>query len=61
MSRAELEARIATLEETLASKPSRQRGARSADKVRERARRKQFKAEAWHRARLHLSINRYYC
>jgi hypothetical protein len=61
MSRAELEARIAALEDTLASKPCRQRGARSADKARERARRKQFKLDAWKRAHLHLSINRYYC
>lgn len=54
----ELQARIAALEEKLSHKP-RRASVSKAEKVRQKARRAQFKADRWRRSRLHLSLNRY--
>jgi hypothetical protein len=58
MTIAEMQARIAALEEKLTHKP-RTRGAGKAERERQKARRAQFKLDRWRRSRLHLSLNRY--
>jgi hypothetical protein len=55
---AELQARIAALEEKLAHKPRRRSDAK-AEKAARKARAAKFKLEAWRRAHSHTSINRY--
>jgi hypothetical protein len=62
MTPAEMVARIAVLEETLAQRAERTPQARAdkkAAKAAAKARRAKFKREAQQRARLHITINRY--
>lgn len=56
---AELQARIAALEAQLALKPRKRRCDMRAEKTARKARAARFKLEAWRRAHLHTSINRY--
>jgi hypothetical protein len=59
----EMKARIAQLESEL--QPKRAKASRRSEaksfKAAQKARKAQFKLEAWKRAHLHSSLNRYHC